>query len=208
MRTKFINVSKFKININSRELLKEITVENGPAFNQLFKEYIDPQIKDLQNKMVQEFESHPVTREIDAGPTASNSSGTLGGYGNLFAFIGFDSSDNPTEAIKKLLSREVKTTIRRRNDQGAFQIEIQMALPEEIYKSTPMPWLSGKSWAKGIEMGISGLGRFLYSSEGFDNSRSDYGVQSTQRTSGVRFKNTAYISKLYANFNKSLSQIK
>ena len=40
-------------------------------------------------KLLNEFETHPVTREIEGGPDATNTSGTLGGSGNLFSFLGF-----------------------------------------------------------------------------------------------------------------------
>ena len=38
---------------------------------------------------IKEFNTHPVTRELRAGPEAQNVSNTLGGRGNLFSFIGF-----------------------------------------------------------------------------------------------------------------------
>ena len=56
-----------------------------------------------KNLLFQEFKSHPVTREIEGGPTASNSSGTLGGYGNLFTFIGFPFGSAPTKIVEALL---------------------------------------------------------------------------------------------------------
>ena len=38
-----------------------------------------------KKKLVDRFRNHPVTQEIEGGPSASNSSNTLGGRGNLFS---------------------------------------------------------------------------------------------------------------------------
>ena len=46
-----------------------------------------------KQRFLAEFQAHPVTQEIDGGVSARNSSGTLGGYGNLFTFIGFTASN-------------------------------------------------------------------------------------------------------------------
>ena len=48
-----------------------------------------------KDEMIKDFLSLKVTQEIAGGPGALNMSGTLGGYGNLFSFIGFDMGDNP-----------------------------------------------------------------------------------------------------------------
>jgi hypothetical protein len=50
-----------------------------------------------------DFETHPVTKELDAGPDSPNISGTTQGYGNLFAYFGFYSGDKPTETVRKYL---------------------------------------------------------------------------------------------------------
>ena len=55
-------------------------------------------------KLITEFARHPVTVEIEGGVGAANTSNTLGGRGNLFSFIGFESSDKPTAAIYEKLN--------------------------------------------------------------------------------------------------------
>ena len=56
-------------------------------------------------EMMENFDDHPVTRELQAGPAAENTSGTLGGYGNLFSFIGFPAGHSPTRPIRKYLRK-------------------------------------------------------------------------------------------------------
>ena len=41
------------------------------------------QVEKAKSLMLAEFDNHPITREIKAGPNATNSSGTLSGTGNL-----------------------------------------------------------------------------------------------------------------------------
>ena len=54
--------------------------------------------------MVAEFLGHPITKELLAGPDVPNTSGTLNGISNLFAFIGFDRGTQPILPIIELLN--------------------------------------------------------------------------------------------------------
>jgi hypothetical protein len=77
------------------------------------KNIIEKEFKVLHNKLMQDFESHPVTRELKAGPSSSNISGTLP-KGNLFGFIGFFAESDPVAEIEKLLSK-TEIFIKRRS---------------------------------------------------------------------------------------------
>ena len=159
-----------------------------------------------KNKMIVDFLNHPVTLELKAGINSSNISGTLGGATNLFSFIGFDSSYDPIKPIENVLNqtdyRFVKTTSK------SVEFLIDIPEPKEIFSATPMPWATGRSWAKGIESGISGLGYYLKVSR--DGSRSGLGIQSSKkvRAGGVRFKNTQYISALIKQYKKEFQNLK
>ena len=54
---------------------------------------------------------HPVTQEIESGPNGYNQSGTLGGYGNLFSYIGFEEGMSPTEPLRRVLKKILKIHI-------------------------------------------------------------------------------------------------
>jgi len=202
-----ISASKLTIKIDKKQLLKEIVANNARVTNQLVREYVEPRINALQEQMVEEFQSHPVTLEINSGPNASNTSGLLGGYGNLFSFIGFSSSDSPVETVIAILNKKITTSVKRRDNNGGYTITLIMPSKQEIYAATPIPWLSGRSWIDGIEKGLSGLGQYLYSEGGFKDSRSDTGIQVASRTSGVKFRNTPYLSRVIDNFKKKLIKI-
>mgnify|MGYP003633427087 CR=1 FL=1 len=206
MARKFLSSKKFVVKINKRLLMKELMVKNSKAMANLVKANLKPVVEKSAKKLRSSYEKHPVTREIKRGPLATNTSGTLGGYGNLFSFIGFDSSEDPTSVISEILNKEIKVTARRIGTAGKFKINIFAPTEEDIYQQTPIPWLSQSSWVEGIEKGIRGLGYYLFKSEGTPFSASGTGLQSKNRISGVSFETTPYLHSLLVKFRKDLEK--
>ena len=178
---------------------------------QLIKEDFDKKIErsfnNIKAEMIRELMNHEITKEISIGVGASNSSNTLGGYGNLFTFIGFEAGTSPIDAIKREFD---KTVIRFRTltDDGPIW-NIYLPAPEDIWDVTPMPWAEGRSWAKGIETGISGVGWYLYNEKkNYPQSRSGPAIQVKSKSSSkVRFKNVKYISDILNRYEKKFSQL-
>lgn len=205
-----MSVSTPVVTVNAKELLRELTVDspNNKSMAMAIRGLIDPKIQERQSELIKEFEANPITIELDAGPRASNTSGTLGGYGNLFSFIGFSSGDNPTQIISKIFSEKIKFKVRRKNNSGRYQITFFIPSIEEIYGLTPIPWMAGKSWARSIEEGgLTNLGQYLFSSTGFDSSSSGTGIQAKNRSSGVSFKRMPYVGKLIKDFKQKLLRL-
>tara|TARA_R110002020_G_scaffold92416_4_gene223757 strand:+ start:1327 stop:1959 length:633 start_codon:yes stop_codon:yes gene_type:complete len=203
----FMSMSPFKVTVNQKQLLKEIHVKNARVMSLKLRKTIEPKLETKQQNLIKKLKAHPITLEIDGGPTATNSSGALGGYGNLFSFIGFSSGSDPTNIIKQIFSEKIKFKVKRRNSTGKYTITFYIPSVEEIYKLTPIPWASGKSWVDGIEKGMSNLGSYLYSASGFPSSTSGTGLQSKNKTSGVSFRTTPYVSKLIDNFKNRLKRL-
>lgn len=156
----------------------------------------------IKRQLIKEFLSHPITKELQAGPLAKNTSGTLGGLTNLFVFIGFEDGYDPIGPILSRLESIIFTFSGFTS--GGVIMSVSLPDPKEIFDITPMPWASGRSWAKGIESGISGLG-YLLAKRGIDSSRSGGAIQSkSQLRSGVKFKNTQYISAILNKYKKIL----
>lgn len=158
------------------------------------------EVDKIQIEMIQEFEQHPISIEIDGGISAYNISQTLDGITNLYSFIGFNSGDRPLEPIKQELQKiKLRYNVASR---GEITFTIDFPSAKDIFKVTPLPWATGRSWAQGIETGISGLGYYIKQKQ---NSRSGLGVQvDKQIRTGVRFKNTKYISELINKYNKKI----
>jgi hypothetical protein len=207
VKTKLFKTSKLKVTVNKRQLMREIMLSKRPSMTTQVTEGFQPIIDNAQEKLIEDFEDHKVTKELAAGPKAENSSGLLGGYGNLFSFLGFYNSDKPLEPIRKILKRKIDVTAVRRGDQGKFVIYLTVPSKEEILAATEFKWLTGRSWVDGVEQGVSGFGRYMYDPEGFkgDNLRSKTGIQyKGGKSYGGRFENTKYISEILNNFRKNL----
>jgi hypothetical protein len=160
-------------------------------------------VETIKKQMIEEFMNHPVTEEILNGANASNSSDTLGGYGNLFSFIGFDNSDAPIIPIIEILE-SIEARISSSKSSSSAILTIYIPSAESIFKATPLPWANGRSWAKGIESGISGVGFYINQ---YGSGRSDAGIQTKKAVRAGKFKNTTYISFLLNKYKKIFSSI-
>ena len=162
--------------------------------------------KRIKAEMIKEFLSHPITQEIMEGPSAPNISGTLGGVSNLFAFIGFDAGNQPVAPILERLEA-VDIIYNKEYKEKGIGVSFNVFLPtaEDIFAITPLPWATGRSWAEGIERGISGLGYLVKKSGG----RSGAAVQSrVNKVRGGRFQNIPYISSFIKRYKKRFEELK
>ena len=176
------------------------------AVRKKFEREARKKFKEIKQEMVKDFLSHPITLEIMEGPSATNISGTLGGVSNLFAFIGFDQGDQPILPILTLLEG-VDLTYHKEVKNKGIGVSFNVSLPdvETIFSITPLPWATGRSWAEGIERGLSGLGYLLIKNAG----RSGVAVQSrVNKVRGGRFQNRPYISALIKKYKKRFEELK
>ena len=159
------------------------------------------EFKKIKEEMLSEFDDHPVTRELDQKTSADPSS--FVGNGSLFGFIGFDRSDEPTQIVSEMLDSSELKFIRIKGETVDFKIFYPSK--EELFEATPLPWATGRSWAKGIETGISGLGRYLNIESA--RSRSGKGVQTKRPVRAGKFNNTSYLSFLLKEYYKDIRRI-
>jgi hypothetical protein len=187
--------------INKNKIQKEIF--NNRAVKKMVRDIVQKEVEKEKAIFRSDFESHPVTQEIDGGKNASNISGTLGGYGNLFSFLGFNEGSNPTAPIKFLIQKIILDRNVQSSNTG-FKLKINIPSKEEFAISSKLPWESG-SWLFDVERGISGLGAYLYGR--FIDSRSQAGIQSKYNYSNRTFRPVKYFSKMYTKFLKRLGVI-
>jgi len=184
-----------------QQIAQQLVKEN--IYVQYVYTELQKEIQKIKDEIIEEFENHPVTQEINGGIAATNISNTLDGITNLFSFIGFENGDNPLDPIREELKKiNLRHTI---NSKGELIFSVEFPTAKDIFKVTPMPWATGRSWAQGIETGISGLGYYIKKTK---NSRSGLGIQSqTPVRNGVRFRNTKYISELIKKYNKKIKEL-
>lgn len=179
-------------------------LQKEPEYSRYQDKLIDDSFQKIKNEMIDEFNNHLITKEIEGGIGSPNISGTLNNITNLYSFIGFETGTDPIEPIRSILLK-INYRIIKSNKEASSQVIINIPIAQEIFDVTPMPWAVGRSWAKGIESGISGLGYYLYKNK---NSRSGLGLQSQKQIrTGVSFKNTKYISDIINKYNIKFKNI-
>ena len=188
----------------SLDVQQALNRQVGKALRIDFEKKIKQDFAVIKSQLINEFLNHPVTKEIKDGPSASNTSNTLNGVSNLFSFIGFEDGSDPIAPILNVF-QSIEITFGGEIPMGN-KFNINMPRSEDIFSVTPMPWASGRSWASGIEKGISGLGHLLRSRSSL--SRSGQAIQSSVKIRSGSFKNTSYISALINKYSKKFSQLK
>jgi hypothetical protein len=187
-----IDLEKFREDIlNSTEV---IAASKAEAEKFLIQEKLH-----LQN----DFDNHAVTKEIQAGPDANNLSNTLGGYGNLFSFIGFDVNSKPVEPVRELINKiRLGKMLEKNLKTRTVSFQVDMPSNTDFESATKMPWEGGRSWLFDIEKTISGLGYYIYGK--YNKSRSGTGVQKETSVRNLAFRPVKYFNKILEDFYRRL----
>ena len=156
-----------------------------------------------KRELLSEFDSHPVTREIERGPLAQSN---FLERGNLFSFIGFEEGSDPIGDLRNFLERSIR--IRNlgvgQGDERRFRISIPSR--PDFVENFPFPefWDSG-SWVLKITEGMSGISHFLAIHE---RGRSGGGIQSQGTLGSNGFSGTEYLANMLENFKSNVRQIR
>ena len=208
---------------------KEIEAQIGKELRAKFSKIARVEFEKIKHRMIMDFEQHKITQEIEAGPLASNSSGTLGGYGNLWSFIGFPDSYNPLDEIRERLNEtKIKDLGFKRSQLNLITTEPSR---EELFAITKMSDFrddleGGRSWLDGIETGLSGLGLYRYDEDndfgsasrsgsaiqlkGGKKSEKAFGIGDTGGAAGPqrsRYTRVSYISAILKDFRASIARL-
>jgi hypothetical protein len=193
---------------------------NQSVFKKKFEQYIDSdrRIKgtvdkfatkvftSAKTKLIQDFENSAITQELKQGPQGDNISQTLGGYGNLFAFLGFFDNQNPTEELENLLMNISMGKMATRKGNTVYY-KVKTPDKSEVEDATRLNWGTNSSWAEGVESGDfagdADLSHFIYTS--WVNGRSKEGLQVQGQVRESEFEPKPYLSAILANFRERIN---
>jgi hypothetical protein len=180
----------------------KVKLLNTREFENTAKEEAKNFVEQRRLELQSQFLNHPVTLEIKDGPDAKNGSGTLGGYGNLFSFIGFEKGFDPISPILALI-KKIKVARKVNTTKTGITFEVDIPTKEEFEEASKLPWESGRSWLFDIEKVISGLGYYLYQKR--ESSRSGAGIETQKSVNNLVFKPVKYFGTLLENFKNKLN---
>ena len=198
---KSVKVGRVRVDKKQISLL----VKSDPASKPQIQKELEIAARKHRDKMIDEFNSHPVTVELEQGRDSENVSGTLNGYGNLFTFFGFDFRAQPITVLRGLLDQEIRVELKGRGKNGKYTAIYRTPEKEIIYNRTPFKWMEGRSWVDAVEKGLSGFAFYMYrENKNVKGTRSKraFQAQHSIRTGG--FKNTTYITSILRKLEKNL----
>tara|TARA_R110000824_G_scaffold42887_2_gene125674 strand:- start:2674 stop:3279 length:606 start_codon:yes stop_codon:yes gene_type:complete len=186
--------------INIKGLKRELDKKAGPIIRRKLNSRAKQIAQRAKRQLLSLFDSHSITREIEGGSSASNSSGTLGGVGNLFTFIGFEEGSQPVEIIRRYLEEAIEVeAVAKGGKDLEFVIRFKIPSKDQIESMSPVPWAPGRSWVRAMELGLSGLGQYLFKQSPV--SRSGGGIQVKGQVRASKFSNQAYMSEILNQVN-------
>jgi hypothetical protein len=186
-----------KVNMNSIKA----KAMNSPKVSSAAKNICKSKFNQAKASILKEFLSDIVTREIKGGANASNSSGVLGGYGNLFSYIGFYDGFDPIAPIEEYISSYPFHAKILSGRGGSFNIKVKFPSIERIKQLSGMPWEEGNSWVMGIERGISGFSNYMYNAS-LGKGRSGAAIQSKNAPAIANFSTKRYLPSMLEEIKK------
>jgi len=168
---------------------------------------IEARVLSAKQELLNEFDKHPVTQEIAAGPDLESSNILPQGYGNLYSFLGFRKGRSPVNEVREELEKIhfVKTPIVSPNK---WIFRIKAPSNEDIENKSRMDWESGRSWIHAITYGLSGFSYYLFTlSRKLSSSRSGRGIQTDNqpRGGGEFFAGQSYLFSMLLRFKRKFT---
>ena len=198
---------RVKIKVDKSRILEKLT--NNPHFVQKgwikAEKIINKKFNKAKDIFFRDFAEHEVTKEIVAGPGASNSSGLLGGYGNLFSFFGFNDGEDPISDVTFYMQTQfhvIKGSYRAKQ----WNFRISMPDKEEVENFVVKKYgadYTTESWIRGVEKGYSGLNYYL---PYYGIGRSGGGTQNKNPVRELNFSTTKYLSVMIDGFKRNIKK--
>ena len=159
--------------------------------------------------LLEEYDEHPVTKEIAEGPEAKGD--ILPGPGNLFSFLGFFAGTHPEQDLRKYLRSNINMLPRAEfaptDRRFKYQFDVTAPTLQELYDATPPTEnFPSTSWLKSIEKGVGSFAEYVYSLTAFKKvkqSKSKTALQIRTKNQGGREDKVLgikYVSEMLETF--------
>jgi hypothetical protein len=190
------------VTINRSVLMKSLKTFDLSSVKDQALQQAQEEMSKIKQELLEDYNDHPVTKELEAGADSENISQTLNGVGNLTTYIGFQEGTNPTEPVRdklKTVSLNPKGRVSNNDSNLSFEFDVIAPSIEEVESVGSLPFEQGNSWIKGIENGISGFGAYIYGRM-FKNSRSGKGLQGRKTFRQGNFRPVSYMNEIMTKF--------
>jgi len=194
--------------INRSVLMKSLKTSDLSLLKEQALKQAEQEIGKIKQELLEDYNDHPVTKELEAGADSENISQTLNGIGNLTTYIGFQEGSNPTEPVRSKLNTVTlnpKGKVSNNDSNLSFEFDVVAPSIEEIESVGSLPFEQGNSWIRGIENGISGFGSYIYGRM-FKNSRSGKGLQGRRTFRQGNFRPVSYMNEIMSKFYSKIKK--
>ena len=188
--------------INRSVLMKSLKTFDLSSLKDQALQQAQEEMSKIKQELLEDYNDHPVTKELEAGADSENISQTLNGIGNLTTYIGFQEGSNPTEPVRdklKTVTLNPKARVSNKDNNLSFEFDVIAPSIEEVESVGSLPFEQGNSWIRGIENGISGFGAYIYGRM-FKNSRSGKGLQGRRTFRQGNFRPVSYMNEIMTKF--------
>ena len=197
-------------NLLRQEILQQARSKIVPKINRA----IENNFNDKKDKLIDAFDNHDVTQELENGPEATS---RFLSVGNLFSLLGFNAGERPTDALRKILKKDIYLDKSSKIEvkQNLIEIKKQVWMPTQddirrrAAEELPLEW-TDRSWLDLIERGITGFPWFLSNLGNrnkrkltFKSSRSGTGIETRANFDRGTVPPIKYMSELL-NYFRSL----
>jgi hypothetical protein len=200
-----------------RLLREEIARQAPKVITPKVEKMIEREFDKKKKKLMERFEEHKVTQELEAGAEATSSFLKVG---NLFSLLGFYADEKPVDQLREILNKDIyldkSTKMVIHQDTIEIQKQVWMPSQEDIREKTSSVGVSkwtDRSWLDMIERGIPGLPWFLSNLNwqhpkrqrpNFKTSRSGTGLEVATNLGRGATGPIKYISELMRKFRESI----
>ncbi len=205
--------------LNQRLLRLAVANQAGTKLIREVRPFVELDFDSKKEQMMEAFEQHPVTQELEEGPTAFSRFESLrNAGGNLFSMLGFFESQSPAQAVREVLD---ENTVLGSTKKGVlkgkkliFSTPVKFPTVEEVDKKVAenengkLDW-TNRPFTDLISQGISGLPNYLFDLTkdwSYPPSRSGTAIQTKGKPlRGGSVGKIPYVSDILGVFKRLLS---